>query len=117
MRLPPTCALSTCRSARTLAYYLSETNLNLYHWLLAFIRQNPIPRVRSCTAHDFCTVCTACPLMRQHDSLLDVCAADDAVTLLTIVAQTGAWDDVSGETFLRTLLSMPIQAAKFRTVQ
>ncbi len=42
----------TCRSARTLAYYLSETNLNLYHWLLAFIRQNPIPKVRSCTACD-----------------------------------------------------------------
>jgi len=24
-----------------------ETNLNLYHWLLAFIRQNPIPKVRT----------------------------------------------------------------------
>ena len=33
-----------------------------------------------------------------------------------MLPQTGAWDDVSGETFLRTLLSMPVQAAKFRTV-
>ena len=33
------------RAARTLAYYLSETNLNVYHWLLAFINQYPIPRV------------------------------------------------------------------------
>ena len=31
--------------------------------------------------------------------------------------QNGAWDDVSGETFLRTLLSMPVQAAKFKTVR
>ena len=34
-----------CRAARTLAYYLSETNLNVYHWLLAFMRQYPIPKV------------------------------------------------------------------------
>jgi len=31
--------------------------------------------------------------------------------------QNGAWDDVSGETFLRTLLSMPVQGAKFKTVR
>ena len=30
--------------------------------------------------------------------------------------QDGAWDDVSGETFLRTLLSMPTQGAKFDVV-
>lgn len=64
--------LLTERAARTLAYYLSETNLNVYHWLLAFMRQYPIPK-------------------------------------------EGTWDDVSGESFLRTLLSMPIQSAKFIT--
>ena len=31
--------------------------------------------------------------------------------------QDGAWDDVSGETFLRKLLSMPIEAAKWKTVR
>jgi len=30
--------------------------------------------------------------------------------------QDGVWDDVSGETFLRTLLSMPTQGAKFDVV-
>jgi len=49
-----------------------ETNLNVYHWLLAFLKENPIPR-------------------------------------------NGDWDDVSGETFLRTLLSMPVEVAKFET--
>ena len=31
--------------------------------------------------------------------------------------QNGPWEDVSGDTFLRTLLSMPIQGAKFDTVR
>ena len=30
-------------------------------------------------------------------------------------AQVGSWDDVSGEAFLRKLLSMPIEEASFRT--
>jgi hypothetical protein len=60
----------TDRAARTLLYYLMETNLNYHHWLLAFIRTYPIPR-------------------------------------------DGAWDDVSGETFIRKLLTMPIQEAKW----
>ena len=30
--------------------------------------------------------------------------------------QSGAWDDVSGETFLRKLLAMPIEHAKWTTV-
>lgn len=30
--------------------------------------------------------------------------------------QNGAWDDVSGENFLRTLLGMPIEAARWDTV-
>lgn len=64
--------LLTERSAKTLAHYLMETNLNVYHWLLAYIAQYPIPR-------------------------------------------DGTWDDVSGETFLRTLLTMPVQPAKFMT--
>jgi hypothetical protein len=29
--------------------------------------------------------------------------------------QVGTWDDVSGETFLRQLLSMPIEEATFKT--
>lgn len=35
------------RAARTLLYYLMETNLNVHHWLLAFMRAYPIPRVRA----------------------------------------------------------------------
>ena len=30
--------------------------------------------------------------------------------------QEGVWDDVSGETFLRKLLSMPVESAKYNTV-
>jgi hypothetical protein len=62
--------LLTDRAARTLCYYLSETNLNVYHWLAVFMKDNPIPR-------------------------------------------DGAWDDVSGENFLRKLLSMPIEGARW----
>lgn len=62
--------LLTHRAVRTLAIYLSEINLNHYHWLLAFERANEIPR-------------------------------------------DGAWEDVSGQTFLRKLLSMPIGEARY----
>lgn len=34
------------RAARTLVFYLMETNLNVHHWLQGFIKANPIPRVR-----------------------------------------------------------------------
>ncbi|KAK9816716.1 hypothetical protein WJX72_004127 [[Myrmecia] bisecta] len=64
--------LLTKRATRTLAYYLSETNLNLYHWLVMFMKDNPIP-------------------------------------------SEGSWDDVSGETFLRTLLGMSIEEACWRS--
>jgi hypothetical protein len=40
--------LVTERAARTLCYYLSETNLNVYHWLMRFMDENPIPKVCSC---------------------------------------------------------------------
>lgn len=33
------------RAARTLLYYLMETNLNYHHWLSAFLKAYPIPRV------------------------------------------------------------------------
>ena len=62
--------LLTQRATRTLATYLSEMNLNHYHWLIAYERSNEIPR-------------------------------------------DGAWEDVSGQTFLRNLLSMPIGEAKY----
>lgn len=64
--------LLTERAARTLCYYLSETNLNVHHWLMSYMQKYPIPR-------------------------------------------SGAWDDVSGETFLRNLLSMPLELAKWTT--
>ena len=35
---------------------------------------------------------------------------------LSSLVQSGAWDDVSGETFLRKLLSMPTEHAKWTTV-
>ena len=38
--------LLTERAAKTLLYYLSETNLNVYHWFGVYIKENPIPRVR-----------------------------------------------------------------------
>ncbi len=38
--------LLTERASRTLLYYLSETNQHVYHWLIVYIRENPIPRVR-----------------------------------------------------------------------
>lgn len=45
----------------------------MYHWLVVFMKDHPIPR-------------------------------------------DGAWDDVSGESFLRLLLSMPIEHASYTTV-
>ena len=37
--------LLTERATRTLLYYLTETNQHVYHWLIVYIRDNPIPRV------------------------------------------------------------------------
>ncbi|KAG2488321.1 hypothetical protein HYH03_013171 [Edaphochlamys debaryana] len=60
--------LLTERAAKTLSYYLLETNQNIHHWVNRFIQEHPIPR-------------------------------------------DGNWDDVSGDTFLRTLLSMQMEEA------
>ncbi|KAG2451845.1 hypothetical protein HYH02_003621 [Chlamydomonas schloesseri] len=60
--------LLTERAAKTLAYYLLETNHNMHNWMNRFIKDNPIPR-------------------------------------------DGNWDDVSGDSFLRKLLSMPMEEA------
>ncbi len=38
--------LLTERSARTLLYYLQETNLNVFYWLQAYMQAYPIPRAR-----------------------------------------------------------------------
>jgi hypothetical protein len=55
----------TERASKTLLYYCSETNQNLYRWLYEYIKHHPIPH-------------------------------------------RGAWEDVSGETFLRILLDTPV---------
>lgn len=55
----------TDRASKTLLFYCSETNQNLYRWLYEYIKENPIPT-------------------------------------------RGTWEDVSGETFLRKLLIMPV---------
>ena len=36
--------LLTQRACKTLLFYCSETNQHMYHWLNAFVEQNPIPR-------------------------------------------------------------------------
>lgn len=36
--------------------------------------------------------------------------------VLSCLLQSGSWDEVSGEAFLRKLLSMPIEEAKYNTV-
>ena len=98
------------RAARTLCYYLSETNLNVHHWLMSYMQKNPIPRVAlnhefifsshaSCQLSDYMSLFVPGPLMSHIFTL-----------------QSGAWDDVSGETFLRNLLSMPLEHAKWTTV-
>jgi hypothetical protein len=38
------------------------------------------------------------------------------VLLLREILQDGSWDEISGEAFLRKLLSMPIEEAKYNTV-
>jgi len=62
--------LLTKRAAVTLSYYLMETNVNVHHWLVLFMKEHPIP-IR------------------------------------------GTWEDVSGETFLRHLLSGEVESTKW----
>ena len=52
--------LLTERATRTLLYYLSETNQHVYHWLIVYIRDNPIPRV--CIHLQGCLQCIFCCL-------------------------------------------------------
>ena len=61
--------LLTQRACRTLLFYCSETNQHMYHWLNAFIKENPIPR-------------------------------------------EGKVEDISGETFLMTLMQQPPEQAR-----
>lgn len=61
--------LLTERAAKTLLFYCSETNQHLYHWLMDYIKKNPIPR-------------------------------------------DGAFEDVSGETFLMNLMVEPAISAR-----
>ncbi|CAG9465381.1 unnamed protein product [Pedinophyceae sp. YPF-701] len=63
--------LLTLQAAKTLAYYLSETNLPVYCWFVEYMQENRIPR-------------------------------------------NGSWDEVSGEAFLRGLLSQPVQEARWK---
>jgi hypothetical protein len=98
-----------CRAARTLLYYLMETNLNYHHWLLAFIRTYPIPRVCQCCMHMEAALHRSVAVSNWPSSLLD----DKPV----LNSQDGAWDDVSGESFIRKLLTMPIQEAKWNVVR
>jgi hypothetical protein len=93
--------LLTERAARTLLYYLSETNLNVYHWFLCYLKENPIPRVRLCMLGRSSDVRSACGWQPER-----LCGL-----------QNGHWDDVSGESFLRKLLSQTIEEAKFNTVR
>ena len=86
-----------------------ETNLNYHHWLLAFIRTYPIPRVWQRYKHTKAAVTTIClSVSIGHRHCLMISLFD---------VQDGAWDDVSGETFLRKLLTMPIQEAKWNVVR
>lgn len=42
---PPPSSAWRCRAAKTLIYYLMETNLTLHSWMFAYLKANPIPRV------------------------------------------------------------------------
>ena len=97
------------RAARTLCYYLSETNLNVHHWLMSYMQKNPIPRVTLNPESIF----RSCFLLaaRLHEYFLP-----GPLTWPMSTLQSGGWDDVSGETFLRNLLSMPLEHAKWNTV-
>lgn len=120
--------LLTERSARTLLFYLQETNLNLYYWLSAFMQAYPIPRVRHSCALAQSSLASPNDCIHGSEVGKDTsgihilpAALCDAVNNWNrcqqfVCKQDGAWDDVSGETFLRTLLSMPTQGAKFDVV-
>jgi hypothetical protein len=57
--------LLTVRAAKTLAQYLTETNVDLHNWWAAYLEAHPVPR------------------------------------------NMGDWDEISGDAFLRGLLTMP----------
>jgi len=105
-----------------------ETNLNVHHWLMAFMQKHPIPRVRLLLLGTVCEACRAahrvCHTVLGMTWLQQTPMHASAVHCVRFdkpcpawVQQDGAWDDVSGETFLRTLLTMPIQEAKYSVVR
>ena len=85
---------------------MPAANLNLYHWLAQYMKENPIPRVSA-----------GCVLPEAHLMTAPLIKGGHLWTQSLFGVQDGAWDDVSGETFLRKLLSMPIEAAKWKTVR
>lgn len=120
-----------CRAVKTLLVYLMETNQNLYHWLVLYLQQNPIPRsgtwVSALPTHP---TLHAMPLPRPQQ-LLPACSAATYWPTHSIPGLSRACcapllsaphpfptphlpqDEVSGEVFLRKLLLSPIESASY----
>ena len=121
--------LLTERAARTLLYYLSETNLNVYHWFLCYMKENPIPRVSglACPGPASNAIILSSSMSCCRNLAMVVPCTDLVVYVIgdaellkrgsVSALQNGHWDDVSGEGFLRKLLSQPIGEAKYDVVR
>lgn len=133
-----------CRATKTLMVYLMETNANVYSWLVSFYKEHPIPKVSlvmpttaaASVPHNIrkqstAGPCICCCLCWRHSPSSCLYSRSQSHQLLAAstllprsccdvlplpVLQSGSWDEVSGEAFLRKLLAMPIEEAKYNTV-
>lgn len=96
--------LLTERAAKTLLYYMFETNPTLYGWFNMYLK-----------------VRCMCSILDARRSTLEFRRALHALTPFlraplvrsfkkeNEIPREGSWDDVSGETFLRKLLSLQME--------
>ena len=103
--------LLTERAAKTLLYYMFETNPTLYGWFNTYLKV----RCMSSTLDSRLSILDVCPTLS-----LSSCALRSFTRSLVRsftrsfkkeneIPREGSWDDVSGETFLRKLLSLQME--------
>ncbi len=101
--------LLTERAAKTLLYYMFETNPTLYGWFNTYLKVRCMSSTLDCrrVPHAL-TLFLRAPLVHSFTRSL-VRSFTRSFKKENEIPREGSWDDVSGETFLRKLLSLQME--------
>ena len=127
--------LLTKRAAKTLEYYFLETNLTYHNWLAVRHTRYEYWHSRASCAlglwrhGNVAPVLVHCrirTLLGVHNSHVMTCTLEHTVINIAVrgmvqqyirqneIPTTGSWDDISGESFLRKLLTAGVDEASYK---